>query len=51
MAALRRIIRNKSDYPDSLIQYSNLREDWGELAKAVANDSNIVFKDKVLDAL
>jgi hypothetical protein len=51
MDALRRIIRNKSDYPDSLIQYSNLREDWGELAKAVANDSNIVFKDKVLDVI
>ena len=51
MAALRRIIRNKSDYPDSLIRYSNLREDWGELAKVVANDSNIVFKDKVLDVI
>ena len=43
MAALRRIIKSKSSYPDSLIFYSNLREDWGELAEAIANDSNVVF--------
>lgn len=51
MSALRRIIRNKSDFPDSLITYTNLSADWNELAKVVASDDKISSKEKVLEII
>lgn len=51
MAALRRIIRSKSDFPDSLIAYTNLPADWGELAKVVDADDNVPDKQRALEII
>lgn len=51
MAALRRVIRSKSEFPDSLIRYKNLRADWGELAKVVDADDNVPNKQRALEII
>lgn len=51
MCTLRRIIRNKSNYPDSLIVYSNLGEDWEAMARVVENDPDVLSKGEVLDVI
>lgn len=51
MSALARIVRSKTDYPDSLIRFSNSSSDWGELAKEIAADDKVSSKQDVLDII
>lgn len=51
MAALARVIRSKTDFPDSLIRYSNRSSDWEALAKEVASDDKVTSKKEALDII
>lgn len=51
MAALRRIVRSKSDFPDSLITYKHVPADWVELAQFVEADDNVPAKEQTLDVI
>ena len=49
--AVVRYLRKTVDVPDSVVSYSHIRADWDGLIKEVERDSNVVYKDKILEIL